>query len=107
MRGRRIAAVLAGIVAGGAAVVALMLAGCESLGEHASGERLARMQRSPEWRQDQFRNPQPMWSDMRDALMRALSGGPDVEPSAPVPVARTAGIRRRSRSRSCRRSTPC
>ena len=88
-RGRRAAAIVLAVAAALAATIALALAGCQSFGEHASGERLARMRQSPEWQGDQFQNPQPMWSDMRDALLRAFTGGPDIEPSAPVPVART------------------
>ena len=88
-RGRRAAAIVLAVAAALAATIALALAGCQSFGEHASGERLARMRQSPEWQGDQFQNPQPMWSDMRDALLRALSGGPDIEPATPVPVERT------------------
>ena len=88
-RGRKAAAIALGVLAALAGGITLTLAGCQSFGEHASGERLARMQQSPEWHGDQFQNPQPMWSDMRDALLRALAGGEDVEPAAPVPVART------------------
>ena len=89
MRGRRLFGVVAGIAATVAAGIALTLAGCQSFGEHASGERLARMQRSPEWRDDRFRNPQPMWNDMGRAISHGFSGVPDNEPSAPVPVVRT------------------
>jgi len=89
MRGRRKAAIALAVLATLAAAVALTLAGCESFGEHASGARLARMEQSPEWQGDRFANPQAMWSDMRDALLRALSGGPSVEPTEPVPVVRT------------------
>jgi len=89
MRGRRAAAVVLAVLAALAATITLTLAGCESFGEHASGERLARMKRSPEWHGDRFANPQAMWSDLRDALLHALAGGPDVEPTAPVPVVQT------------------
>jgi L-ascorbate metabolism protein UlaG (beta-lactamase superfamily) len=89
MRGRRAAAVALAVLAGLAAAITLTLAGCESFGEHASGERLARMERSPEWHGDRFANTQAMWSDLRDALLHALAGGPDVEPTAPVPVVQT------------------
>jgi L-ascorbate metabolism protein UlaG (beta-lactamase superfamily) len=89
MRGRRIAGAVAGIAVVAAAGITLAMAGCQSFGEHAEGERLARMQRSPEWHDDQFRNPQPMWNDTPGALRHALASVPDNEPSAPVPVART------------------
>ena len=89
MTGRRKAAIALGALAGTAAAIALTLTGCQSFGASAQGERLARMARSPEWHADHFENPQPMWSDLRDALLHALSGGPAVEPDAPVPVTRT------------------
>ena len=89
MRGRRIAGIAAGIVALAAAGLVAALAGCQSFGEHASGERLARMEHSPEWRDDQFRNPQPMWNNLAGALRHGLASVPDNEPSAPVPVAHT------------------
>ena len=85
----RTAAIALGIAAALAAGVAATLSGCQSFGEHASGERLARMERSPEWHGDAFRNPQAMWNDTSSALRRALSGVPDGEPTAPVPVAAT------------------
>ena len=89
MRGRRVAGVLLGVVAAAAAGISATLSGCQSFGAHAGGERLARMERSPEWRDGEFRNPQPMWNDMHLALAHGFSGVPDNEPSAPVPVART------------------
>ena len=89
MGARRKTALALGVLAALAAGVALTLTGCQGFGEHASGERLARMQRSPEWQGDRFANPQAMWSDMHDALLHALRGGPDAEPSAPVPVVQT------------------
>jgi L-ascorbate metabolism protein UlaG (beta-lactamase superfamily) len=88
-RGRKAAVIALGVLAALAVAVALTLAGCQSFGEHAGGERLARMQRSPEWHDGEFENPQPMWSDMRDALLHAFAGGPDVEPTAQIPFATT------------------
>jgi L-ascorbate metabolism protein UlaG (beta-lactamase superfamily) len=89
MRGRSKAAIAVGLLALIVGAIALTLAGCQSFGERASGERLARMERSPEWHHDAFANPQAMWSDLQDALLHALSGGPGVEPDAPVPVVHT------------------
>jgi L-ascorbate metabolism protein UlaG (beta-lactamase superfamily) len=89
MRGRRKAAIALAILAALVAAIALTLQGCQSFGEHPSGERLARMEQSPEWQGDRFANPQAMWSDMRDALLHALAGGPNVEPTEPVPVVHT------------------
>jgi len=81
--------VLLGVAAAAAAGLSATLSGCQSYGAHAGGEGLARMERSPEWRDGEFRNAQPMWNDMHLALAHGLSGVPDNEPSAPVPVART------------------
>lgn len=89
MRWRRIAGTLAGIAAAIAAGITLTLSGCQSFGEHATGARLARMERSPEWRDGAFHDAQPMWNDMGRALAHGFSGVPDNEPSAPVPVMRT------------------
>jgi L-ascorbate metabolism protein UlaG (beta-lactamase superfamily) len=89
MRRGRMAAIALGGVAALAAVVTATLAGCQSFGEHADGERLARMERSPEWHDGEFRNPQAMWNDMLDALRHGLASVPDNEPAAPVPVVST------------------
>ena len=88
-RGRRAVAIALGVLAALALGITLTLAGCQSFGEHASGDRLARMRQSPEWHDGRFENPQAMWSDLRDALLHALAGGPDVEPSGQVPYATT------------------
>ena len=87
-RGRMAAIALGGVAALAVAIIAT-LAGCQSFGEHAGGERLARMERSPEWHDGEFRNPQAMWNDTLDALRHGLSSVPDNEPAAPVPVAST------------------
>lgn len=89
MRLRRVVRIGLALLATLGAIVALTLSGCQSFGEHASGERLARMRRSPEWHDGHFANPQAMWSDMHDALLRAFTAGPDVDPAGPVPAART------------------
>ena len=89
MRWRRIAGALAGFAAAIAAGITVTLAGCQSFGEHASGERLVRMERSPQWHDDRFENPQPMWNDLHRALLHGFAGVPDNEPSTPVPVMRT------------------
>ena len=89
MRGWRKAGLALGVLGTLGAAVALALGGCQSFGEHARGERLARMAQSPEWQGERFANAQAMWSDLPDALLHALSGGPEVEPTSPVPVALT------------------
>ncbi len=74
--------VVLGLVIG----TALLTAG-SALGERATGERLARMTRSPLWHDGHFVNPQPMWNDMIGAFTSALtSTNDDASPSAAVPV---------------------
>jgi L-ascorbate metabolism protein UlaG (beta-lactamase superfamily) len=89
MRRGRWTAIALGVMAALAAGIVATLSGCQSFGEHAGGERLARMEKSPEWHDDEFRNPQAMWNNMWIAMRHSLSSAQDNEPSAPVPVART------------------
>jgi L-ascorbate metabolism protein UlaG (beta-lactamase superfamily) len=89
MGARRVLGALVGVAALLAAGVTLTLAGCQSFGERADGQRLARMAQSPEWRDGEFHNPQPMWNDMARAFSHGFSGVPDNEPSGPVPVVHT------------------
>ena len=65
---------------------ALLVTGCSAFGEHADGERLARMRQSPEWRDDHFNNPQPVLQNFYGAIKRSLESVPDTEPAVPVPV---------------------
>src|SRR5258706_10541397 len=67
-RGRRrsrwlIAAGVAALAAAGAA------ASCAALGGRATGARLQRMQRAPEWQGSHFVNPQPSVDDTRGAIV--------------------------------------
>lgn len=54
------------------------------IGHRASGERLARMERSPEWRDGQFVNPQPLVNDMRGAFKAMRNASPVSSPNAPL-----------------------
>ena len=80
---------------GGLAALALaagvLINGCAALGRHADGARLARMQRSPEWHDGQFRNPQPLWNNMWGALRHSLDSAPHDAPDGPVPVLHSDG----------------
>lgn len=75
-------------------VAAILLAACVSLalGGQADGAPAASMQSSPQWRAGRFNNPQPIWTDLRLAWWRFLSGPstPAAVPDAPVPVLHTA-----------------
>lgn len=61
-----------------------LIALAPGFGAAPKGERLARMQASPQWQGDRFHNPQPMWNNFT-ALER---GGPAFAP-APNPDDRT------------------
>jgi L-ascorbate metabolism protein UlaG (beta-lactamase superfamily) len=79
---------LAGLAGVLAFVVCFMIvSGCEAFGARARGARLARMERSSEWRDGHFVNPQPLdnhfWRSIAD-----LSGtSKDASPRMPLPVA--------------------
>jgi len=72
---------------------AALISGCASLGARAEGERLTRMQQSPEWHDEQFHNAQPQWKDIGSALLKAFESVPGETPDAPVPVVRGDGTR--------------
>ncbi len=59
----------------------------KAMGQRPSGERLARMQRSPQWKDGRFVNPQPLVNDMLGAVGGALGSSPFTSPKEPVPVA--------------------
>ena len=74
---RLVAAALATLVAAGT------VASCASLGARATGARLERMQRSPEWQGSHFENPQPIVNDLWAAIVHQFTGGPNMEPTSP------------------------
>lgn len=78
---------------GGAVLLAgaVLISGCAAFGGAPEGERLARVQKSPQWHDGEFHNPQPMWVDLRTAYYKLLFGPAGAAPSDahPVPVVRT------------------
>jgi L-ascorbate metabolism protein UlaG (beta-lactamase superfamily) len=62
----------------------------DALGAEASGERLARIRRSPNYRDGSFRNPEATSLDMRggtwDMLKRWVAGGEQRVPPSPLPI---------------------
>lgn len=54
------------------------------IGHRATGERLARMERSPERRGDKFVNPQPLINDSRGALKAMSEASPVSSPPTPL-----------------------
>jgi L-ascorbate metabolism protein UlaG (beta-lactamase superfamily) len=57
-----------------------------NLGASPEGARQARIEKSPEWHEDRFANPQPMWTDMWHAMTRALASEATSIPEAALPV---------------------
>ena len=78
------------IAIGVAAVAAAVgIASCAPLGGRATGARLERMKKSPEWQGSHFENPQPIVNDTWGAVTNLLKPGPNVDPQTPpstVPV---------------------
>jgi L-ascorbate metabolism protein UlaG (beta-lactamase superfamily) len=79
-------------LAGTISIMALV-EGWKALGKRAGGERLARMERSPEWRDGRFRNPQPLAMDAVGALTGLFHASPHANPAAPLPVERVEPAR--------------
>nr|WP_228530668.1 MULTISPECIES: MBL fold metallo-hydrolase [Myxococcaceae] len=70
----------------GLTLVAVAASACTAMGKGASGERLARMQHSPHWRDGHFENPEPLVNDVWGSLTTMLQASRDVSLSGPVPV---------------------
>ncbi|MDD2342799.1 MAG: hypothetical protein PHV54_07895, partial [Tolumonas sp.] len=51
---------------------AFLIAGYSSFGKSPSGERLSKIKQSPQWHDGKFENPQPIWSDMKSAMMQSF-----------------------------------
>lgn len=86
------------VLASSAALCALLLLGLlacawRALGAAASGERLARMQRSPHWQAQagRFENPQPLLNDMLGGLLAMAHASVYRSPAQRVPVQHLAG----------------
>src|SRR5580700_4911682 len=68
---------------------AVATASCAPLGARATGPRLERMKKSPEWQGSHFENAQPIVNDTWAAIGHLLSTDPHVTPESPpstVPV---------------------
>jgi L-ascorbate metabolism protein UlaG (beta-lactamase superfamily) len=73
----------------GALLVALAVA-WKPLGAAASGERLLRMQRSPQWQDGAFHNPEPIVNDARKTLDGLFHVDSHASPSEAPPVMQLA-----------------
>ncbi len=81
---RRIALTLTAVVLLLAAVV--LIDGWAAFGTAAEGDRLEVMERSPQWGDGVFENPQPLWNDTEGMVSRYLSGSDHASPAEPLPV---------------------
>src|SRR5262245_56556668 len=68
------------------ALCVFVVSGLTAFGHRAVGERRARMERSPQWKDGAFENPQPLWNDVWGSMTRMFDGSEHRSPSAPVPA---------------------
>jgi hypothetical protein len=75
-----------------ALLCAVLLSGWAAFGAKPHGERLARARQSPQWHDDQFKDPQAIWIDTGRAMLHFALGKsqPAATPDAPVPVVHTS-----------------
>jgi L-ascorbate metabolism protein UlaG (beta-lactamase superfamily) len=66
-----------------ALVAAAAIATCAPLGGRATGARLQRMEKSPEWQGSHFENPQPIVNDTWAAIVHQAKSAPNVAPQSP------------------------
>lgn len=59
----------------------------QGIGHRATGERRARMERSPQWKDGAFENPEPIVNALGPMISGAFSVSPDAEPHQPVDTA--------------------
>lgn len=73
-----------------AAVILTILAinGWEAMGKLPSGERLARIKRSPQFQDGRFKNPQPLKNDYWGMITGLFSSSPHSNPAEPLPIVR-------------------
>jgi L-ascorbate metabolism protein UlaG (beta-lactamase superfamily) len=82
----RVFAVLLGAFFVFASVVAID--GWTAFGKRAEGPRRARMERSRQWAEGHFENPEPLWNDGWGMFTSVLSGSAHASPSEALPVVR-------------------
>src|SRR6185369_1948167 len=70
------------------AVIFTLIDGWTALGRRPTGERLARIQRSPQYQDGRFRNPQPLYNDYWGMLTNTFSGSAYATPKEALPVVR-------------------
>ncbi len=83
-RWRRIAGVGASLLA--VLGAAFFFSGWRAYGKRPSGARLARMQKSPNWKHGHFVNPEPMENDLLGAVLGIFTKSRYTSPDLPVPA---------------------
>ncbi|WPB77469.1 MBL fold metallo-hydrolase [Archangium violaceum] len=78
---------------GVAALAAIAVDAWPALGKKAQGERRAKMERSAQWQDGHFENPQPLYNDWWGSTKAMFAGSPYTGPSEPLPT--VPGDRRR------------
>ena len=68
------------------ALGALLIDGWAAFGRRAQGERKARMQRSPQWQEGKFQNPQPLWNDGWGMIRNLFSASKHRSPAEPPTI---------------------
>jgi L-ascorbate metabolism protein UlaG (beta-lactamase superfamily) len=68
------------------AISSAIAIGWRAFGKAPSGARLARIQSSPEWRDGQFHNPQPLQNDWVGSLTGMFHASAHGSPEAPLPA---------------------
>lgn len=58
-----------------------------AMGQRSEGSRRARMERSKQWKNGHFENPEPLQNDVLGSITAALHSSPHASPSAAVPTA--------------------
>ncbi len=66
------------------AAVVLLAFAWEGLGHRATGARRARMERSPQWKDGSFENPQPLVNHWVEMLSGVTDVSPDVSPKSQI-----------------------
>lgn len=67
-------------------VTAVVVDGWQAFGATADGSRRERMERSPQWGDGVFVNPQPLWNDAWGMLSGIFDSSAETRPATPVPV---------------------
>jgi L-ascorbate metabolism protein UlaG (beta-lactamase superfamily) len=68
------------------AAVVMVVLGWRDFGERAFGDRLGRMERSPQWDDGHFDNPQPLVNSWSGAVAGMFDISPNATPATPPPI---------------------